>query len=180
MKIHLKLKKNFIFKKIDKILEITEKKVFVLKLCETCKIYKNTRTHHCRICDVCIDILDHHCDWLGNCIGRGNRRLFIGFLISSIMLTFTMLAHGIWEIDLLISEKHFFNKNYIFVPIVMVLGCGYISSCLIYLFGFHIILIKNGMTTIEYIKGKFKEHKNPYDQGFWKNIYEICCINKES
>jgi len=178
------IRANFLLKSIaeeGKILELTDCQVLVLKLCETCKIYKNSRTHHCRICDVCIDVLDHHCDWVGNCIGKTNRRLFLCFLISSIFLTFLMVAHGIWEIDVLINERQgFYNKTYIFFPIIIMLLSGYISSCLIYLLSFHILLIKKGMTTIEYIKGKFKEEKNPYHKGFWKNLYNIFCFNKEN
>jgi len=42
------------------------------RLCLSCRIQKPPRCHHCRRCDRCVDVMDHHCPYLGNCIGRGN------------------------------------------------------------------------------------------------------------
>ena len=37
------------------------------------------RTHHCGHCRRCIYILDHHCYFLGTCVGRTNMRYFLVF-----------------------------------------------------------------------------------------------------
>jgi hypothetical protein len=37
------------------------------------------RTYHCTLCRVCISIPDHHCYFLGRCVGRANHRFFIVF-----------------------------------------------------------------------------------------------------
>ena len=37
------------------------------------------RTYHCTLCDACISIPDHHCYFLGKCVGRANQRFFIVF-----------------------------------------------------------------------------------------------------
>ncbi|GMI08585.1 hypothetical protein TrVE_jg7392 [Triparma verrucosa] len=50
-----------------------------ITLCETCKIYKLRSTHHCSQCDVCVVGFDHHCNWLGCCIGHENRCNFLRF-----------------------------------------------------------------------------------------------------
>ena len=39
------------------------------------------RTYHCDICDVCVDGYDHHCVFVGKCIGRGNMGQFKEFLL---------------------------------------------------------------------------------------------------
>ena len=40
------------------------------------------RAKHCHTCNRCVHRLDHHCLWLGNCVGEGNHRLFIAYLIA--------------------------------------------------------------------------------------------------
>ena len=34
---------------------------------------------HCEDCNACIDELDHHCPWMGKCIGKGNIAYFRRF-----------------------------------------------------------------------------------------------------
>lgn len=53
-----------------------------LKYCRTCRVYRPPRTHHCSICNACIERFDHHCPWTGSCIGKRNYRFFYLFLAS--------------------------------------------------------------------------------------------------
>ncbi len=48
--------------------------------CIKCYIDTPIRAKHCKSCLRCIATFDHHCGWLGNCIGERNKWIFICFL----------------------------------------------------------------------------------------------------
>ncbi|KAJ2262833.1 palmitoyltransferase swf1 [Coemansia sp. RSA 376] len=50
--------------------------------CRTCHLCKPARSKHCSACGHCIQMLDHHCIWLNNCVGLYNARYFLVFLVS--------------------------------------------------------------------------------------------------
>lgn len=68
-------------KEYENILEIIEKGKQLELFCPYCLVKKKYRTVHCLICQKCIDEFDHHCFWVGNCIGKNNYTLFFIFLI---------------------------------------------------------------------------------------------------
>uniref|UniRef100_A0A6V1ME69 Palmitoyltransferase n=1 Tax=Heterosigma akashiwo TaxID=2829 RepID=A0A6V1ME69_HETAK len=43
-----------------------------LRFCDKCSIYQPEGAVHCNDCGVCIEGHDHHCPWMGKCLGRGN------------------------------------------------------------------------------------------------------------
>ncbi|KAJ0963920.1 hypothetical protein J5N97_029042 [Dioscorea zingiberensis] len=53
--------------------------------CVYCGKPKSPRSHHCRSCKMCVLDMDHHCPFIGNCVGAANHRSFIAFLIAVVV-----------------------------------------------------------------------------------------------
>lgn len=51
-----------------------------LKFCNECFVYRPARTSHCYDCNVCVERFDHHCPWVGTCIGKNNYKYFFAFI----------------------------------------------------------------------------------------------------
>ncbi|CAD8212537.1 unnamed protein product [Paramecium pentaurelia] len=52
------------------------------KSCQLCTLIKEQGTYHCSKCDICVRGYDHHCPWVGKCIGEANIIEFQMFLLS--------------------------------------------------------------------------------------------------
>jgi hypothetical protein len=66
-----------------------------VKFCITCRIWRPPGTHHCGTCNTCVIGFDHHCDFLGKCIGSGNMKLFILLLWTAAITSFFMEAFSV-------------------------------------------------------------------------------------
>ena len=70
---------------------VNQIKFYTERYCKTCKIMRPPKASHCRECDFCVKGFDHHCFFVGNCIGIRNWGNFINFLFfTSIQIIYRM------------------------------------------------------------------------------------------
>ena len=78
---------------------------FKVKYCSTCNIFRPPGVSHCKKCNCCVEKFDHHCPWVGNCIGKNNYKYFLIFLTLFNLLLFnncfTSIAYIINEYNIM-------------------------------------------------------------------------------
>ncbi|XP_072971304.1 probable protein S-acyltransferase 22 [Typha angustifolia] len=141
--------------------QMSEEGMFFCSLCEV-EVLKYSK--HCRVCDKCVDGFDHHCRWLNNCIGRRNYRRFFILMVSALLLLILQWSIGVLVLILCFLERKEFSaeivvklgSSFSLVPfIIVVASCTFLAMVatlpLAQLFFFHILLIKKGISTYDYI-----------------------------
>ena len=52
------------------------------RFCNECFIFRPPRSAHCYECNTCVERFDHHCPWVGTCIGKNNYKYFFSFILT--------------------------------------------------------------------------------------------------
>ncbi|KAL4574256.1 hypothetical protein LXL04_021084 [Taraxacum kok-saghyz] len=135
----------------------SEDGMFYCSLCEV-EVFKYSK--HCRVCDKCVNQFDHHCRWLNNCVGKKNYRKFFTLMISALLLWSTgivvliccFLDHKRFNLDIASKLGSSFSlAPYVIVVAVCTILAMIATLPLVQLFFFHILLIKKGISTYDYI-----------------------------
>jgi len=147
-----------------------------LKFCFTCKIFRPPRASHCSICDNCVERFDHHCPWVGNCVGKRNYRYFYLFLVSLAFHCVFIFVCAVTHLVLLSREYQGQKANFLDAvrhspaSIIVCVICFFSVWSIIGLAGFHTYLTSSNLTTNEDIKGSYSSKRsstnfNPYSAG---------------
>ncbi|CAE8640378.1 unnamed protein product [Polarella glacialis] len=157
---------------------------FKLKYCTTCNIYRPPRCTHCSVCENCVERFDHHCPWLGNCIGKRNYWLFYLFVTFTGSLNVFVLATSISHLVMLcqtfqdslgLGSGDAFLRAMKEQPLSAVLVVY--STGIVWFTGglcaYHNYLVGTNQSTYEQIKGVYTNGNNPFDRGVIGNYVDI-------
>ncbi|KAG7245254.1 hypothetical protein INR49_023827 [Caranx melampygus] len=170
---------------------LINQQVVKLKYCFTCKMFRPPRTSHCSLCDNCVERFDHHCPWVGNCVGKRNYRFFYTFIVSLSFLTafifgcvtthLALRAQGGKGLVFALQESPgryplLSSLTQPFTAVELVI-CFFSVWSILGLSGFHTYLVASNLTTNEDIKGSWsgksgEDVTNPYSH---RNIFINCC-----
>ena len=153
--------------------------ILSLNYCYSCCLYRPPRTSHCAICDNCVERFDHHCIWLGTCIGKRNYKFFY-FLV--LFLNLNALFQSIYGIYLIVySSTHSNNKDkydifvIIFMSFVILFDVCFVVFFIGKLLYVHTKLVFKNLTFYEFFKEKWKKPPgfNLLFKGFCYTWYRI-------
>ncbi|KAF5739291.1 protein S-acyltransferase 21 [Tripterygium wilfordii] len=132
--------------------------------CTLCNAEVRKFSKHCRSCNKCVDGFDHHCRWLNNCVGRKNYFSFVCLMAASLLWLTVECGVGIAVfvrcfVDRNTTEHQITERlgvGFSRPPFATVVGlCTAVSLLAIVplgeLFFFHMILLRKGITTYEYV-----------------------------
>ncbi|CAN6294031.1 unnamed protein product [Urochloa humidicola] len=132
--------------------------------CSICEAEVLQHSKHCRVCDKCVDGFDHHCRWLNNCIGKRNYRRFFILMASAVLLLIMQWLVGTLVLILCFMKRGEFSGQivsklgssfstaaFVVVVVICTLLAVIATIPLCQLLCFHILLIKKGISTYDYI-----------------------------
>ena len=139
--------------------------------CKYCQAERPLRAKHCHQCLRCVHRFDHHCFWVGACVGEKNHVYFYAFLVVQTLIdVWTTLAFA----ESFVDVTPWINGNWI--QLIVVLDAGGVGLIPLGLAGYHTYLILTGQTTWEDLRSHAIDYLrdftlgSPFDRGVVGNV----------
>lgn len=145
--------------------------------CAYCHVWQPPRSKHCHDCEKCVLRFDHHCVWLGTCVGKGNHCRFWWYLFEETILCVWTAVIYVMSINKEIS-KTWWRGGLEIILLIVLLFCLIIVLMLLI---FHSYLVLTNQTTYELIRRRrihylrgIPNNVHPFSKGVLRNIYFFC------
>lgn len=152
-----------------------------------CNVFKPERCHHCSTCNRWVLNMDHHWPWVNNCIGFWNRKPFILLLwyvlISSYASALTLTCDLYYRLFVEYENYSTGNTTYpntiqlVIVILAEVVTCA-ASFIMTNFLKFHIELILENKTTLEFLEKKGEKFESIYNISPMYNWRQVFGFNQ--
>ncbi|CAK0786859.1 hypothetical protein CVIRNUC_010073 [Coccomyxa viridis] len=155
--------------------------------CERCGAFQRLRAHHCTACERCVDTHDHHCLWLGTCIGARNQAMYLCFLaVEAVACAWSAdgMLPCLTDPHPLLPWHTVFGLDWRVVAALVALGL--LLPYLTCLLAFQLYLAATAQTARECLRRHqipylmhVNERVKPFSRGCIANLWEYCSWRRE-
>ena len=149
------------------------------RYCTVCHVEQPLRAKHCIKCARCVTTYDHHCPFLGTCIGERNRPVFYAYIFAQFLECLSGLAFAMGGLSSASTAGDWMlvNADNLLLGLVCVVFGVFVCSLVVC----HSWLALANLTTYEVLRwtklhytAQFKRCSSPFSRGWWFNLKDYC------